>query len=161
MQAKRLFINNVINQHINLTALIHDSVKTNELGRQEILGQKSFFNTLKINRLTTEGSINGIEVSQIFNLNEAPPTPEHHRYGNYSTQLDVPITGEFKFGPPVTVYGNLNAGLVNGINIAQRAVRRVPLNLAANGAFNASQIPPQIIPGHKQFLQAHCECWAA
>lgn len=142
--ANKLSINNFVNQQINVSALIHDSVKTNDVGLQQITGFKNFLNHVTMNHLTTEGFINGLQVSQIFNLNPTPPVPDYSRYFNATTSLPNLITGNFVFNSRASLHGNLNADLVNGIDIATQAVRRVPKGYSA---------PLQVVQGMKIFLK--------
>uniref|UniRef100_A0A6G1SJW0 Uncharacterized protein n=1 Tax=Aceria tosichella TaxID=561515 RepID=A0A6G1SJW0_9ACAR len=152
----KLTFNSKINQHINITSLIHDSIKTNSYEVQQIFGQKNFLNGLKVKRLNTEGALNGIEVSQVFNLNPAPPIPEQHLDTNFtassSHQYDVPIMGEFVFRAPVQVAGSVHANLVNGIDLTRRAIRRVPANLVQLNGNRSQLASPQIVRGHKTFF---------
>lgn len=148
VHAKQLILNNMINKHINLTSLIYDSVKSNEAGLQQIYGQKNFLSKLRINRLSMEGSLNGIEVGQIFNLNPAPPVPDYQRFTNNATSFpQIDVTGEFMFQAPVTVRANVNSQLVNGIDLSRRAIRRFPIGQSRT---NSS---PQIVHGHKLFYK--------
>jgi hypothetical protein len=151
----KLTLNNIINHYINITSLIHDSIKSNTYEVQQIFGLKNFLSGLKIGRLNTEGALNGIGVSQIFNLNSLPPVAEQHRSINQeasSSPYDVPITGEFTFRLPVEVSGNVNANLVNGIDLARRAIRRSPPN-PVQPMGDKQQLKPQIVTGHKIFFR--------
>lgn len=131
--ANKLLINNLINQHINVSLLIQDSVKTIDTDVQQISGFKDYFGGLKINRLNTRGTLNGIQVSNVFNLNPITPDLTRRKTGQS-------IIGKFKFNSYVSIRGNLLAHLVNGIDISSRAVRRAP----------AGQLSvPQLVQGHK------------
>lgn len=141
----KLIVNSFVNQHINVSALIHDSVKTSDIGLQQIFGFKNFLSPLRINHLTTEGSINGVQVHQIFNLNPTPPLPDYHRYFNSSAPLPVaPVTGNYFFDSRVTVRGNVIANLVNDVDIERQAVRRGP---------RGSIGPLQVVFGNKIFFR--------
>lgn len=140
----KLTINGLIDSHINISTLIHDSVKTDDVSPQQIVGHKHFLRGLRINRLTTDGAINGIQMDQVFNLNPAPPTANHNRLMNGTVQ-DVPISGRFIFSGPVFVNGHLDADLINGISIRSHAVRRF------DRRHNSTS--PQLVFGKKTFAR--------
>ena len=149
IHANRLKVNGIINNYINLSSLIFDSVKTSDVGIQKISGHKNFLNGLSVARLTTDGAINGIQVNEIFNLNALPPLSDYIRYANSSLLANqVHIHGDFVLNAPVTIHGNLNSALVNGVDITKRAIRRGAINYQNN----ASQ--PQIVHGRKVFTRA-------
>lgn len=150
--AKKLTIHGLINKHINVSMLIHDSIKVMDSTPQIITGHKRFLDGLKVAHLTTEGAINGVTISQVFNLNPLPPTYDYNRYLNSSMSyvpVPPPITGKFTFLSPVTIAGNLNAELVNDIDLARHAIRRVPPLSVNNNKTLAT--PPQIVRGKKIF----------
>ena len=147
--ADRLILNNFVNGHVNITTLIHDSVKKFDINQQIISGTKNFSKGLRIARMVTEGSINGIQMSQVFNLNPLPPQPDLVRFANASAfaHLSAPILGNYTFTSPVNIEGNLNTGLINGVNITMRAIRRFPpASLPNNTA-------PQVVRGRKTFYR--------
>lgn len=143
---KQLIINNLINQQMNISSLIHDTVKSNDPSLQEISGHKHFLAGLTIERLTTDGTINGVVMSRVFNLNELPPVFSHSR--NLSTPAPLPINGLFKFFSNVTIVGNLNAQLLNKKDLSRLAVQRSPIPLAQQYNFT---FPRQLVHGHKLF----------
>lgn len=146
VRANRLLLRNVINQHINMSSLIQDSVKTSDVGPQLISGHKNFINGLSIARLTTDGSMNGIQINQVFNLNHQPPLSDLGHYMNASSSRpDVPITGRYEFIQPATVHGNLNAPLINGVDMNRRVIRRTPPT--------PGNLQPQLVRGRKVFLR--------
>lgn len=150
VSVNKLIINSQINQHINISSLIYDSVKANILSPQQIYGHKHFTNGLKINHLTTEGSINDVEISQVFNLNQAPPLHDYARYFNAAIPL-APISGDFLFTKPVNFAANLNLGLLNGVDIARHAVRRL-IPMAEQNMPNITGVR-QIVSGIKTFAR--------
>lgn len=156
IRVKRLFINGMINRHINISSLLYDSVKTFEAGPQLISGYKRFTNGLTIRHLTTEGAINGVLIRDMFNLNPTPPVADYLRYSNQLLIEHPPITAPFVFAAPVFAEGRMNVGLLNGINITAGAVRRripppLPFNPINISMFNE---PPQLIFGRKVFARS-------
>lgn len=145
----KLILNGLINRHINITTFIHESVKVNDAIPQQIFGYKQFQQGLSINQLTTDGFVNGIQIDQVFNTNPAPPTSDYNRTSSYQSAR-AQITGQFVFTSPATISGNLEASLINNINITRHAIRR-----QARGSDqlinNASLSSPQIINGRKIF----------
>lgn len=153
IRARRLVVNNLINKRINLTSIIVDSVKINDASIQQISGFKHFMGGVKINRLTTDGSINGVRINQVFNLNPLPPRPDFGGYANPNVSTITPlVTGQFIFNAPVEILGNLNTHLINNVDITRRAIRRVPLSEAHYYA-NRSNFAPQLVSGHKTFMR--------
>jgi len=134
--ANKLMINNVINQHINVSLLIQDSVKTVDSSIQQITGFKSFNSGMKINRLNTRGSINGIKMDKVFNLNNGAPF-------SANGPDDQLVSGSFVISN-LNVIGNLSAAFVNGIDIAHRAVRRAPYGQMTR---------PMVVRGRKTFFR--------
>lgn len=142
VSATRLTLNNVVNQHINMSSLIQDSVKTDDSRQQQISGFKRFQQGIRISRLTTEGAINDILMDRVFILNS--PANETSENSNLTATT---ITGRLEFGGPVSVVGSMKVGLINGVNIDQRAVKRVP------ASDTRAARPPQMIRGRKIFLR--------
>lgn len=146
-----LIVNGLINRHINVSMLIHESVKIIDDQPQQISGNKRFLRGLKIGHLTTEGAINGIIINQVLNTNPVPPTADYNRYTNASMNVStpIPITGRMVFLAPVTIAGDLNSNLVNNLDLRRLAVRRFP-----NSSENTSRpIDPQIVRGRKIFTR--------
>lgn len=146
IRVKKLYIQGLINNQINVSTIIHDSVKRIDNQVQRIYGFKRFAAGLRIARLTTDGSINGVPIRNVFNLNHLPP------YADYATNtIPAPITGNFAFTAPVTIGGELDARLVNGVDLSKFVVRRAPI-AAYNVTGNLVHLP-QIVRGHKIFLR--------
>lgn len=143
VRAGSLQINNMINRNINITSLIHDSVKSNEMSVQQITGHKYFSEGLTINHLTTDGAINKVPIRDVFNLNPHPPISE---YSRYNSVIDNIITGNVDFNSTVVVTGNMNVNLVNGVDISKRAIRRHSSNSTAPN-------PIQFVSGKKLFFK--------
>lgn len=144
VNVNRLIVNNLINRSINMTSLIRDSVKTNEPGLQIITGFKHFLNGLHVDTLRTEGFINDVPVNDILSLNRNPST---NFVGNDSYSSPKIIRGDLNFLNVVNIIGDLEAPIINGVDIPRHAVRRFTQNDA-----NFSS-PIQIISGRKTFTQ--------
>lgn len=146
----KLTINGLINRHINVSMLIHDSVKIMDSVPQHISGHKRFLHGLSIAHLTTEGAINGVLINQLFNLNSLPPVHDYNRYANTSDAWSSQnsLDGAFVFSSGVQIKRGLSANLINDIDITSHAVRRgQPL------VEGSSSGPPQIIFGKKTFFK--------
>lgn len=109
----KLFIHNSINGHINMSALIHDSIKSSDARPQYIYGHKKFLAGLTVNNMVVHGSINGIKPKRVFSINPIAEEPELSR-----------LEGSYVFDKPVVCSGNLNVRALNEVDIFNRAIRR-------------------------------------